>query len=106
MRTFVFALAASVSSVVGQAGAADRLPSFDIARNCREEMAGGISSITACSTDETKAKDELGKQWSKFSASSKKACIGESTTGGEQSYVELLTCLEMSSGGHFSGGPQ
>ena len=58
MRTFVFALAAIVpaSCVIGQAGAADRLPDFDIARNCHEEVAGGINSIAACSKDETDAK--------------------------------------------------
>ena len=104
MRTFILALAAIVPCATGPAPAADRLPAFDIARNCREEVAGGINTSESCSTDETNAKDELGKRWSKFSASSKKACVGESTIGGEQSYVELLTCLEMSAGGHFSGG--
>ena len=92
--------------MIGQAGAADRLPDFDIARNCHEEVAGGINSIAACSKDETDAKNELAKGWSKFSASNKKACVGRSTTGGEQSYVELLTCLETSTGGHFSNGQQ
>ena len=108
MRTFIFALAVIVpaSSVFDQAGAADGLPAFDIARNCSEEVAGGLTSITACSKDETDAKDELTKHWSEFRASDKKACLGESTTGGEQSYVELLTCLEMSAGGHFSTGQQ
>ena len=100
MRTFIFALAAMVpaSCVFDQARAADRLPSFDIARNCRDEVAGGLTSIDACSKDETDAKNQLAKRWSEFSASNKKACVGESATGGEQSYVELLTCLEMASG--------
>ncbi len=30
------------------------------------------------------------------------AICEESSVGGDQSYVELLTCLEMSAGGHFS----
>ena len=104
MRTFIFALAAIVpaSCVIDRAGAADRLPAFDIARNCKEEMAGGITPIEACTKDETDAKNELAKRWSKFSAANKKACVGESTIGGEQSYVELLICLEMSSGADFS----
>jgi hypothetical protein len=108
MRTFIFALAAIVptSCVINEARAADRLPAFDIARNCSEEVAGGIGSTAACSKDETDAKNELAKRWSEFSASNKKSCLGESTIGGEQSYVELLTCLEMSAGGHFSGGQQ
>jgi hypothetical protein len=44
------------------------------------------------------SRDELAKRWSQFGASEKKFCGGESSTAGEQSYVELLTCLEMSSG--------
>jgi hypothetical protein len=108
MRTFIFALAAIVPAlcVIDQAGAADRLPSFDIAGNCKDEVAGGLTSIAACSKDETDAKNELAKRWSEFSAPNKKACVGESAIGGEQSYVELLTCLEMSTGGHFSNGQQ
>ena len=108
MRSFIFALAeiVSASCVIDQATAADRLPSFDIARNCSEEVAGDLGSTAACLKDETDAKNELTKRWSEFRASDKKACLGESTTGGEQSYVELLTCLEMAAGGHFSTGQQ
>ena len=102
MRTFIFALAAIVpaSCVINQAGAADRLPAFDIARNCNEETAGsGIDNgLRSCTKDETDAKNELEKRWSQFGASEKGFCVGESSTGGERSYVELLTCLEMSSG--------
>jgi hypothetical protein len=106
MRTFIFALAAIVpTSCVIEARAADELPTFDIAKNCTEEVAGGLTTAEACSKDETEAKNELAKRWSEFSASDRKGCVGESATGGEESYVELLTCLEMSAGGHFSGKP-
>ena len=86
-----------------EARAADRIPTFNIAKNCTDEVAGGLSTAKACEKDETDAKNELTKRWSKFSASNKKSCVGESTMGGEQSYVELLSCLEMYSGGNFSG---
>jgi hypothetical protein len=97
MRTFIFALAAIVPAfAIDRAGAADEPPAFDIARNCNEETAGsGIGGPAACTKDETDAKDLLAKRWSSYGASAKKFCIGESSTGGEQSYVELLTCLEM-----------
>ena len=102
MRTFIFALAAIVpaSCVIDRAGAADGLPTFDIARNCNEETAGsGIDNgLRSCTKDETDAKNELEKRWSQFGAPEKRFCVGESSTGGERSYVELLTCLEMSSG--------
>ena len=100
MRTVIFALATIVpaSCVIDWAGAADRLPAFDIARNCKEEMAGGITPIEACTKDETDAKNEVAKRWSQYGAYEKKFCVGGSSTGGDQSYVELLTCLEVSTG--------
>jgi hypothetical protein len=84
---------------IDRAGAADELPAFDIARNCNAETAGlgpGIGTgAEGCRRDETDAKDQLAKRWSSYGASAKKFCVGESSSGGESSYVELLTCLEM-----------
>ena len=103
--TFILALATIVpgSFAIDQSRAADRLPAFDITRNCKTEGSGtGIGSAEACVNDEKDAKDQLAKSWSSFSASAKKSCVGMATVGGDQSYVELLTCLEMSGGGHFS----
>ncbi len=34
-------------------------------------------------------------EWSTFSAADKKHCIAEATMGGESSYTDLITCLEM-----------
>ena len=101
MRTFIFAVAAIVAAswATNRAAAADRLPAFDIARNCSVEVASaGIEKIAGCTKDETDAKDELDKRWPQFGASNKQACVEESSIGAGQSYVELLTCLEMSSG--------
>ena len=90
---------------IDQALAADRLPAFDIGRNCREETSGGVgTSVEACTKDETDAKDQLATSWSRFGVSEKKACVGESSVGGGQSYVELLTCLEMSTGQFAASG--
>jgi len=99
MRTRIFTLAAIVSTfAIDPAGAADGPPAFDIARNCREEVIGAITTVDSCTKDETDAKNELAKRWSQFGATEKRFCVGESSTGGERSYVELLTCLEMSTG--------
>jgi hypothetical protein len=57
-----------------------------------------FNGLRSCTKDETDAKNELEKRWSQFGASEKGFCVGESSTGGERSYVELLTCLEMSTG--------
>ena len=101
MRIFIFAVAAIVAAswATDQAPAADRIPAFDIVRNCSAEVAAaGIEKVAGCTKDETDAKNDLDKRWPQFGASDKQACVGESGIGGAQSYVELLTCLEMSSG--------
>jgi hypothetical protein len=48
-----------------------------------------------CLDSEQSIRDELVKQWSSFNASDKLHCTNESRMGGESSYTELLTCLEM-----------
>src|SRR6516164_6133122 len=101
MRNFILAAAVIVaaSGSIDQARAADRIPAFDIVRNCTAEVANvGTEKIADCTKDETDAKNELDKSWPQFGASDKQACVGESSIGGAQSYVELLTCLEMFSG--------
>ena len=52
---------------------ADRVPTFDIARSCKLDLAAtaGLSvdqSLKSCVSDENKAKQQLASQWSKFSA--------------------------------------
>ena len=109
MRVFslllsVPALAALVTIPQPAAGATDQVPSFNIAKNCAFEASGGAilqgtaqQTKEACEHDETNSKNELSKEWSKFTAAAKKSCFEESSMGSEQSYVELQSCLEMSS---------
>jgi hypothetical protein len=107
MRTFIFAVAAVIAATwaTDQASAADRIPAFDIVRNCSAEVASaGTKKVAGCTKDETDAKNELDKRWPRFGASDKRACVGESSIGGTQSYVELLTCLEMSGGDFLASG--
>jgi hypothetical protein len=107
MRTSILALAAIVPIfAIDWARAADEVPEFDINRNCKAETSGaGIEGPAHCTQDETDARNQLVKRWSSYSASQKKECVGESVIGGEKSYVELLTCLEMSAGGQFGLDP-
>jgi hypothetical protein len=79
---------------------ADRVPTFDIVRNCKLDLAATADlsvtqSLKACVNDENKAKQQLASQWSKFSASGKAECISQESIGGTPSYVSLQTCLEM-----------
>ena len=48
-----------------------------------------------CLDSEKAIRDELVKQWSSFNGADKVHCTNESRMGGESSYTELLTCLEM-----------
>jgi hypothetical protein len=96
MRTFIFALAAIVPAfAIDRAGAVDEPPAFDIARNCNEETSGYYHRAQVLHERRNRCQEQLTKSWSSYSASQKKECVGESSIGGEKSYVELLTCLEM-----------
>ena len=107
MRNFIFVAVVAASWAIDQARAADRIPAFDIVGNCSAEVANvGTEKVADCTKDETDAKNELNKSWPQFGASDKQACVGESSIGGAQSYVELLTCLEMFSGEYLASRRQ
>jgi hypothetical protein len=48
-----------------------------------------------CLDSEHAIRDDLAKRWTSFSAPDRIACTSEAMMGGESSYTELLTCLEM-----------
>ena len=82
----------------------DSVPVLNIQQVCQGiAQQGGVSFHDTDVTDEKKncldseqaVRDQLVKQWSSFSASDKSDCTKESEMGGESSYTELLTCLEM-----------
>jgi hypothetical protein len=79
---------------------ADGVPQFDIARNCKLDVAAtsGLSvdqSVKSCVNDEQKAKRQLASQWSKYPAPGRASCTSQESIGGTPSYVSLQTCLEM-----------
>ena len=79
---------------------ADRIPTFDISRSCRLDLAAtaGLTvdqTLKTCVGDETRARQRLARQWSKYSAYSKAQCVPQESIGGTPSYVSLMTCLEM-----------
>jgi len=80
--------------------AAERgVPTLNVQPSCRAAaITGMMTGRTAetCMNDENTARDTLGKQWSEFSADDKSHCLSMISTGGQPSYVELLSCLEMS----------
>ena len=83
---------------------ADDVPTLNIEPVCQGIARQGGSSFhdpeipkekRDCLQSEKQVREDLVKQWSSFSAADKTACIQEATMGGDSSYTELLTCLEM-----------
>ena len=44
---------------------------------------------------EQDTREQLKKEWSSFTTSDKTSCVALARTGGEPSYTELITCMEM-----------
>ena len=96
MRAFMFvtALVAALSNAPHLVSAADNVPKFDIARECRSE--GGSKAVQEkCAKDEAAARDQVQPLWVQSSAADKASCVQETRGDGTPSYVELLTYLEM-----------
>jgi hypothetical protein len=83
---------------------ADSVPTLNVEPVCRGiAQQGGATGRDAatkqeqetCIKSEQAMRDELVKQWSTFSPTDRTSCVNESRMGGESSYTELLTCLEM-----------
>src|SRR5581483_12302486 len=71
MRTtlFIAALTAAIFSIPFAAHAADPFPKFDIAKNCKAEVAenSGIGeTLESCTRDEQQAMQELMPQWDHY----------------------------------------
>jgi hypothetical protein len=72
----------------------DTVPKFDTVRECSFE--GGPSvDVARCSRDEAAALRQLQQAWAQYAGADRKTCTAEATIGGFASYVELLSCLEM-----------
>ena len=69
----------------------DRVPNFDIGPTCRPDL----KSREACRRDEQEARRKLQQEWRQFPRSQRSSCTQLSVLGGDPSYVELLTCLEI-----------
>ena len=96
MRALIFAiwLAAAFLNAPNFASAADSVPKFDIARECRSE-GGSKATQDKCADDEAAARDQLQPLWVQSSATDRDNCVKATGADGSPSYVELLTCLEM-----------
>jgi hypothetical protein len=83
---------------------ADDVPTLNVQPLCRGIISQGDSQLQAgdrsvtldeCLNAEQVDRETIRKEWPTFSPSDKIHCTAEATMGGESSYTDLLTCLEM-----------
>jgi hypothetical protein len=72
------------------------IPDFNIEASCRHVSGMEAGSPGSCVADEQGARNELQKDWAQFTAADRSSCAQVSGSDGLPSYVELLTCLQMS----------
>jgi hypothetical protein len=77
---------------------ADRVPDFKVETSCRAAVSAAVANRaeSACEHDERAARAKLENDWSQFTPAQRAHCVRLSRLGGLPSYVELLTCLEIS----------
>lgn len=83
---------------------ADDIPTLHVEQVCHGIVNQSGDSLTAgdpkvafqqCMDAEKADREALAKEWSTFTADDKRHCTDESRMGGDSSYTELITCLEM-----------
>jgi hypothetical protein len=100
MNGILFSLALLASPTV--IPVSDRIPELKVEALCKAtsetDKAMGLAlaqSFTDCMRDETAAQQQLGTVWSTTKPALRDACEGEAMAEGTQSYVDLLTCIQM-----------
>jgi hypothetical protein len=80
----------------------DDYPTLNVAPVChgitnQSDLQAGFREVSfdQCVKAEQVDRETMIKEWSTFSAEDRRHCIAEATMGGESSYTDLLTCLEM-----------
>ena len=99
MHPAIMAIAVSTQLVTP---ISDAIPKLNVEATCRgsveADKAMGLAlpqSFDKCMSDENSARQQLGPIWASYSPAVRAQCEGEATAGGEASYVDLLTCLQM-----------
>ena len=80
----------------------DDVPTLDVNPVCRGiasqgELEAGLqqTNFQECVKSELAVREEIKKEWSTFTTADKTHCVALAKTGGEASYTELISCMEM-----------
>ena len=88
---FLFASVFAPSVVVAQG-----VPNLEFAQGCRQTASGDSAVLNTCMRDEQRARQKLTTEWETFPHGDRTECTALAKLGTVlQSYVELITCLEM-----------
>jgi len=103
MRSYfapAIAIAMTMSAIL--AARSDDIPTLDVRPVCRgiasqSELEAGLqrNNFEQCVQSEQAVREQLKNEWSTFSTADKSHCVALAKTGGESSYTELITCMEM-----------
>src|ERR1700745_2871898 len=100
-KNFVATLLAAVC-LSGLSARSNDVPTLDVNPVCRGiamqgELEAGLqqTSFQQCVQSEQSIREEVKKEWSTFSTADRTHCVALAKTGGESSYTELITCMEM-----------
>jgi len=100
-RAFVATVLAALC-LSGSPTRSDDIPTLDVRPVCRgiasqSELEAGLqrTNFEQCVQSEQAVREQVKKEWSSFSTADKSHCVSLAKTGGESSYTELLTCMEM-----------
>src|SRR6516165_5108274 len=101
LRAFVATVLAALC-LSGSSARSDDIPTLDVNPVChgiamQGELEAGLqrTSFQQCVQSEQATREQIKKEWSSFSTADKSHCVALAKTGGESSYTELLTCMEM-----------
>ena len=101
--TLLIPLLSAVMATTSSARA-DDVPNLNVEQLCRgiasqssDPMAENYPQVSfeRCMRAEQEDRETLQKEWSAFTPDDKKHCVAEAKTGGDSSYTDLMTCLEM-----------
>jgi hypothetical protein len=105
MRVFLtIVVATSTIMLPVLAARSDETPVLNVLPLCKGIVSQGADplqtgdrtvSLEECLKAEQIDRETMKKEWSTFSVTDKKHCVAEATMGGESSYTDLVTCLEM-----------
>jgi hypothetical protein len=103
MRRTVFGVCLATFAIPVAVARSDQYPVLNVAPLChgiteQSTLQLGLGTVTFkdCMKGEQEDRQTMINEWSTFSAEDKRHCIAEVTMGGESSYTDLVTCLEMS----------